>query len=320
MAYDTGVYTSPLDLLATIEAFADSLGWTVNTNSGVNTGGTGYSNQQRSFTSDDLTVNIVPDTGGGGRLRAQPSAAFTDGSTAFYAHTGSPATSGTVNTTVNMNEIGTGTGVAYHLFGSGSSPRYVHCVVELSAGVFSHFAFGTIEKFSSYVGGGYVTSLSWHTSVTTNIGLPFSGISRPTNQGRQWIRADGLVDLPSPGWREDWGSMSSGVNDPNFTSRLFKAGLNLATQRTPLAPIFAMAMTPETVSVQRHVCMGVVQDVRMVSMEGRQPGETLTIGSDTWRVFPLRSKSSTSSGGSPYTVIASEGHSALLGLAYRQFA
>lgn len=312
MAYATGIYTSPDDLLATISTFAAARGWTINTNSGVNTGGAGFTNKQRSFTSDSLTVNIVPDTGLGGALKAQPSTAWVNNSTAFYNHTGSPNTSGNVSTTVNMNQIGTGSGVAYHLFGNDSSPRYVHVVVEVTAGVYSHFAFGTLTKYGTYTGGGYVTSLSWSVSNWSQIGLPFSAINRNTTNGTQWVRADSLVGLGSPGWREDFGGLSNNA----FTQRLHRAGLSTAWQRSPLGPILCFAFATETTNpTTTNVCLGEVQDMRGISMEGREPGESLVIGGDTWRVFPTRNKSNPASSPAAYNITTTT--TTYLGIAYR---
>lgn len=315
MAYATGIYTSPDDLLASIATFAAARGWTVNTSVGVNTGGTGFTNKQRSLTSDSITVNIIPDTGAGGRLRAQPATAYINTSTPFYAHTGTPNNSGSVSTTVNMNEIGT-TGVAYHLFGNDASPRYIHVVVEVTAGVFSHFAFGTLQKFGTYTGGGYVTSLSFSTTTAGQTGMPFSALNRSTTNGTQWIRADGLVGLGSPAWRTSFGQVAATDGDSSFVSNLYKGGLSLAFQRTPLAPIFCFAQATETTTPQRNVCMGVVQDLRAVSLNGRQPGEVLTIGGDTWRLFPIRAKGGPGTGTAAYNI--STTHTGLLGLAYRE--
>lgn len=314
LQYQTGAYTSPKNLLDLLETFASTHGWTINTSVGL---GGDPANEQLSLSSDGHFVNIIADNTNG-RWRAQPSTAYSGTGVQFYAHTGSPNSSGTLPSTAVQMTLGVGSGVAYHFFASDAAPRYIHVVTETSAGRYSHFAFGTITKLGTYTGGGYVTALSMSPSVVWQSMYPF-GYDISTNNGTQWIRADNLVGLGSPGWRAEWGSFETSESGDAMTDNLWKVGLNVATQRSMLAPIFCTAEVTDGGVPSTGVLLGVVQNARLISMEGRQPGESLTIGSDVWRVFPFRQKFS-ATGIAAYVPggTAPNFHTALCGIAYRE--
>lgn len=313
LQYQAGAWTSPKNLLDLLETFASTHGWTVNTSTG--TGGD-PANEQLSLQSDGHVVNIIAENTNG-RWRAQPSTAFVNNSTNFYAHTGTPSNSNTITETVQFSLLN-GAGVAYHFFASDTSPRYIHIVAEVTAGRYSHFAFGTISKFGTYTGGGYVTGSSFSASAPGQSMFPF-GYDTNVANGTQWIRCDNLVGLGSPGWQEEWGSFEVNDTGEPMVNGLWKCGLDITTQRTMLAPIYVVAEAAEGSPVTSGVFLGVVQNVRLVSLEGRQPGETMTIGSDTWRVFPVKEKSS-ASGASAYSLAGTAPNftTAFCGLAYRQ--
>lgn len=313
LQYQTGVFTSAKNLLDLLETFASTHGWTVNTSTG--TGGD-PSNEQLSLQSDGHVVNIIAENTNG-RWRAQPSTAWINNSTNFYAHTGTPNSGGAVTTTVQFTLLN-GSGVAYHFFASDSAPRYIHVVAETTANRFSHFSFGTITKLGTWTGGGYVTGLAASTTVVTQTMYPFGYDINITN-GTQWLRVDNLVGLGSPGWRQEWGQFETNDGGEPMTNYLWKCGLDTQTQRSMLAPIFCVAEAAEGQPVSAGLLLGSIPNARFISMEGRQPGETLTIGSDTWRVFPIREKVS-ATGTAAYTAAgtAPNFHTALSGLAYRQ--
>ena len=317
MAYETGVSTSEEDLLAKIATFAAARGWTVNTGG---TGGDGPSGQC-SFNSDDIWVHVIA-VGASDRLEFQPSTAYISSGTAYRAHTNTPDSSGSANTFGRVEAI-PGPHTAYYLFGNDTSPRYIHCVIEVSSGVYSHFHFGTVEKFGTYTGGGYCTSLIW--SGTANSSRPpfasagVSGGPAMTSVHAQWFRTDGVLGAASPNWTREFGPMQNATTT-NYRSpekQLWVGGIMPITQRTILAPIFLRKNL--TVSAPgRNVNLGRVQDVRLVSMEFHSGGDELIIGSDTWKIFPARAKSVAAVGTSMtlFTTTDSGYH----GLAFRKFS
>ena len=71
--------------------------------------------------------------------------------------------------------------------------------------------------------------------------------------------------------------------------------------------------------------VGHIPDMRFVSMNGREPGEIITIGPDDWYLFPMHIKTTdgVSSTSSAYTNTFTSGgapnnDSNLMGLAYRK--
>jgi len=225
-----------------------------------------------------------------------------------------------------MNEIGTGVGTKYYFFGNSSSPRYVHVVAESAAGLFSHLSFGTIEKAGTFTGGGYLSSSSVSTG-TGNYRAPFGGkgSNSGTSGGTSWIYVPGLIGASGGGWNRNFGSLAySNSNALSFTDALWLPGIDAATQRTALAPIICLSFNNATsTAVDRSQIIGRVQGVRSLSMRTRDPGSSLTFGSDTWRVFPWRAKSD--AGGDNISAIYSYDstapfNSGLCGLAYLEFA
>jgi len=317
MAYETGVSTSEEDLLAKIAVFAAARGWT------VHTGGLGGDapSGQVSMNSDDLWVHAIA-VGASDRIHFQPSTGYTaGGATAFEDHPGSPDTTAASNTFGRFEAI-PGPHTAYYLFGNDSSPRYIHCVVEVSSGVYSHWHFGTVEKFGTYTGGGYVTSLIWSGSASTSR-PPFASAGASigpamTSVHAQWFRTDGVLGAASPNWTREFGPLQ---NAPTSSLRsaehmLWMGGLMPVTQRTILAPIFFRKNLTVS-SVGRNVNLGRVQDVRMVSMEFHSGGDEIIIGSDTWKIFPPRAKDTAAidSGMTTFTTTSS----GYWGLAFRKF-
>ena len=325
MAFQTGVYTSPANLLASLATFVATVGWTVHTTTGDGTGGTGgYGNVQLSISSDGIVINLLPTNALGGSLLGQPALTWIGTGTPYYAHTGSPNASGTLNTVAMMNGIGTGVGTGYSFYANNSSPRYVHVVAESSAGVYAHMSFGTLDKAGTFTGGGYLSGSSVGAG-TTSIRSPFGGKgSRVTTAtGTNWIYVPGLIG-ESGGWNQNFGGLGyQNNNGVCANDGLWYPGIDPTTQRTPLAPIICFSWdVPTSTAINRSHILGRVQDARSLSMRNRDPASTLIIGSDTWRVFPWRTKLDV--GGDANTIYGFSSsvpqNSGLNGIAYLEFA
>ena len=321
MAFETGVSTSPMDLLDKVRTFAAGVGWSVTTGGAGGDGPLGQVSMESA--ADGVFIHAISEAASH-RIRSMIATGYTGPSTQFYAHAGSANNSATVSDHVHVRAPNFGgTHVAYWLFGNASAPRYIHCVVEVTAGKFLHWSFGTISKFSAgaWTGGGYNTGMFWPDSVPTGSSWPFS--HRPgTANAKAYMRADGLLGAGTPGWKRDFGTVANGLSDTNsFTNWLMAGGLNSFTQRSVLAPIYAKVEQSESGGVQQNMILGVFPDVRMVSLDGRIPGEVLTVGSDDWYVFPVREKpASPATGSSAYSMTGSapNHHFNLLGLAYKR--
>lgn len=290
MAYETGSYSSPVDLLGKIAAFATARGWSV-TSGGA--GGDSPGQYSMESEADGLFIHAIAENSST-RIRSMPASGYTSSGTDFFAHSGSANNTSTLTQHVILQPL-SGAGVAYHLFGNDSAPRFIHVVAEPTAGHFIHWSFGTIQKYGTWTGGGYSTATSWlpTSTVAGNQAILFDSRS-PISASKQYLRCDGLLGRSSPAWSQSAGSLSLGtINGANYPVQTIARQMNPWTGRTSLAPIYSILKAADTDSLlntSRALILGVYQDVRFVSMDGRNPGEVLTLGSDEWLLFPLRWK------------------------------
>lgn len=186
---------------------------------------------------------------------------------------------------------------------SNATADYVHCVLEVQTGVFLHLHFGNLIHFGTWTGGGYYSCTVWNLGDNTQgnpISIPGSNShtapfdNQPTfvfdwtvhyEQGADhWIAPSGDTTQGGVIRRQGRGSVRGGFGRAfkNITESLF-SGL------IPLAPILIgkvqQADTPPTIRF-----IGEVPDFRMINMTNLAPADEFSIGSDTWKVFPLSSK------------------------------
>lgn len=288
MSYQTGTSTGPADLVDKIRLFAAGMGWSVDFNGARTDGTTGQVVVMRSgalscafFTS--TAAGSTSDPGqyvGAYTFRG----AYNSGLNAMAQASRS---SGTI-----CNRM-TGPYLAYWLFGGAT---YLHCVVELSAGLFRHIGVGLLDGAGLLTTGAYNHALRW-SSDASYIDVPGSsshavpwddtGTSAP-GRGTEVhadsdgvspriikIERDGSTDQGFGGWR---GTSATGLVQP-----LAACGLSTLTGRAMLIPlIVAGSRTGGYRSI-----LGAPLDMRLVRMDAIAPGDMITIGADTWRCFPV---------------------------------
>lgn len=195
---------------------------------------------------------------------------------------------------------------------SNVSGDYVHVVLEWSTGKFRHMLFGKLTQFGTWPGGNgsYFGGSTWSQSGLGNsvIGgainqpnstthtLPFDNhISNnpPTEWSCNYSNGTDVWISPTEGLlgavqhRQGRGSIRGGAN------RMYKnIQESLFTSLIPLAPVVLGAVklsdTPPTIRF-----IGQVPDFRMINVNHLAPAGEFTIGSDTWKCFPLASKGQT---------------------------
>lgn len=338
MAFETGVSLSPSDLLSRLETRLNTDGWTIIRN-------IGSPGSQLSVSDSSAAVGtqfnfIADNTAASAHIKMQPSTGDAGIGAAFYAHTGSPNTSGTIGSYVSMghepsltDQGFSGTHVAYFFFtGSTSAGRYCHIVVEGTAGVYFHMMFGTVEKAGTFSGGAYASATSFDDTSSLHWMWEFTGPS--PGVATNWFRNDDhftsigqTTDVGASRWFEDVAFAGNIGSSTQMFAPLYQGGLQTFNQRTPFCPIWMTvwnALSPGITTTAWKLC-GHIPDVRFVSMDGREPGETIVIGADTWHIFPMHRK--TTDGSSitsvAYTDTFSSGSapnhdSNLMGLAFRQ--
>ncbi len=299
MAFETGVSTSPSDLLAKIETHAvATAGWTLVRNNG--SPGAQLSISDGSATEANQFNFLADNTAAIANISMQPSVGDGGVGVAFTAHTGSPENSGANGTFIVMGHRGSatdqgfsGTHVAYFIFsGSTTNGRYMHVVVEGTAGVYFHMMWGTIEKAGTFVGGQYATSLFVRSQ--GEFVWPFE-FSNAQTRATQWVRCDDFyttvgqtTDAGASRWFEGIGMAHNNVSSANYAAPWYQGGLIEFNQRTPFGPNLIIvwdALTPSATTTA-HKIIGHIPDMRLCSLQGRSSGDVVTIGADDWHLFP----------------------------------
>ena len=86
----------------------------------------------------------------------------------------------------------------------------------------------------------------------------------------------------------------------SFGAALWACEPNLAAKAKPLVPYTFLASV-DFEAAYRWGAVGQLPDARRVNMRGLSAGEALTIGTDTWRVYPLVNSDASVGVGNPYT-------------------
>lgn len=224
----------------------------------------------------------------------------------------------------------TGPYPSYHFF---EDDNYIHIVVEISSGLYRHFGCGQMLKLGNWTGGAYAMGFYW-SQTTADIDNPtgaidhsavFSGY-RPNNSTRpSGIHAEGLPHSTYVGIRyyRESSATSAVDNDGNNVGNVQSAGWRggmytqfMATRQSalngfrPLQPIAMFQIdtlaTPDTLRL-----LGYIPDMRNINVFGLQPGQEITVGSDTWVVFPVTRKGN-------FGLSFNQEQSYNLGLAYKK--
>ncbi len=315
MAYETGVSTGPSNLIGKIYTHAGSNGWTQVRNNGSGGDGSGqHSISDGSATAGFQLNMIADDSAADANVSLQPSISDSGVGVAFYDHTGSPDDTGAAGTFVRWGQwdaVGaidqgfSGTSVAYHIFsGTAEAGRYIHVVVEGTTGVFWHLSFGSCDRAGTLDGGQYVTALN--VNADFNNFFPFQSLNG-NSLSAQWFRDDDNFAITAAAhetdgvswWHQDIGWAGLYGSTVSFVAPLYVHGLQGFNQRTPFGPnwLTTWALRSPTIPSTAHKIVGRTPDIRFCSMDGREPNEEITIGSDTWLIFPMHVKNATFSTG-----------------------
>lgn len=285
MAYETGTATNVDTLLSALAVFAGSNGWTINYNGNRTVSG---ANPGKALM---ITRNLAHTC-----FASFLSSSVTNASAGYvpyiqvYGHETYNAANGTELQSgasgLALSNIMPGPFASYHFFANEnpSSDTYLHVVVEYSPGFYRHFGTGILNKFGGVTTGHYIYGTYWDQGTFPNYkGSPDASLhSVPfdSNEGnapfRNRIRAD--RDGLSPSWAT--GGSSSGFFGQRSDFYAFASG---QTQRAVLWPFLAYVTRPSS----NNSLIGMPPNVRAVSLEYLLPGESLTLGSDTWKVFPI---------------------------------
>lgn len=307
-AYETGTATDTTDLIGKLITFATGQGWTVNTPASGRVFTKGGIYFGLNWDADDVWVAGATGYNAGSAWSAQPGASAVQ---------------------PRSNDMA-GPFTAYHFF-AGTSPDYLHVVVEKTPGVFKHFMFGQLVKHGTFTGGEYIGAVYWHMTVSgaaqnpnapnwASHAVPFdANAGSATATHRSAVRAD--IDSKSNNWMvfrdaNTWnGNYAKGVvrgigsAGGGLYESLHARSPSEFNSITPLLPILVCADRPSSLVSP----LGYAPDLRYINMANLNPGQELDIGGVEWLCFPLIQKTDTYNNTS--SAVPSSG---TYGLAYRK--
>lgn len=302
MAYETGSASSVNDLLDKLRIFALAAGWTVDYwGNRTNAGGASQGNGLNALAINKGGHHFVlyHDTSSSSTSDPTPRIRSYSYVGPWVSASGSDLQA-VRSTTVSANNVPL-PGVAYHFF-TDSARAYLHAVVEITPGRFTHFGLGVLEK----VGGGsecpYVYGLRWNFSA--------SAINSATSaqHALPWDNDCGSSSLPAVAFRADsdgvsprfyemkqdssdttmtggggFRSNNSGSGYAHLGRELMRHAPSALTGRAVLVPAIVLAERSAGVSS----LVGTPPDLRLVRIDNVAQGAVMTIGADEWKTFPV---------------------------------
>ena len=294
--YATGTPTSLSDFLNALATFATSAGWTVDFNGVAHfSGATDY--YLAVHKDSCFLCYYVPNTAAlPGSLQIQ-----LWGATGYAGSTAPSAQAG-------ANAVGpaalfpppAGPYNAYHFFSTATSGiDYLHTLLEYSSGSFLHLHGGCLNPVGGATPATYASSTTWSQLAGGNSAndsgpsggnwTPFSA-EAPNSQGYRAVQVRATVDSVAR-----W--FFPGATSPARLVGAVKANSKNvhAFQRSPntfnlLVPFIPLSLYVERAVGNVYSYIGDVIDMRWVNLANNQAKDEITIGSDTWKLFPVISK------------------------------
>jgi hypothetical protein len=322
MAYQTGTSTSMNDLMNKLSTFAVANGWTQD----QYTAEAGTTDGKMSLHKGTVyDVHFAWNSSESPSIAIYQSLGFIAAGTDLWDHTddsgNGPASTPSTYSTWNslyynyrfISEIGSGPYTSYCFFQDNGPPDYLHVALEFAPYTYRHFGFGNLDKAWNWTGGEYCYG---HIQRSSNPGgqdtlLPSVGSSSTTSADRHaTIHAEGLPGEPASSkwgtfallvalgssWRDRAGEYQirfvGGAPGGPIGSVFNNMPSNSGDGFLPLAAN-AIWYRDTTPSPDNIYFMGFQPDVRTLNMRNFQPQDEVTIGGDTWKIFPSVRKQNT---------------------------
>ncbi|MCD6358519.1 MAG: hypothetical protein J7L90_00970 [Dehalococcoidia bacterium] len=294
MAYLTSSATDVDGLLDAIRLFAIDQGWTANTHEAITDGM--WLHLSKGVAHFDLYTDNDAPANYGVDFCIRGATGYDGGA----AHTAQPGAR-TDTLWVGTSDLGSGPFVAHHLF---AGDDFIHCVVEISSGRYAHLGFGTLEKAGVYDGGEYCYGTRWYLD---NISYTWDYSSAQhhypfANSGAQVRFTEN--DLDGSDTYKDWAVFSLGLG--STTGTLYASSFDNGSGAVGSTPIAINAnrqpnyfngismLIPFTIACGRAnnlTCiLGAPKELRYINIKYLTSGQELTLGSDTWLIFPTKQK------------------------------
>jgi len=163
MSYQTGTASSPVDLLQKLATWLATIGWTVDSSASDASGwrmhvhkGSVYANFRAAMSETAVSIfdNTYYSTTSWSGICLYLGSGY-NGLNNWKTQPGGPVADGYSSTVGSVAPMAIGSVVAYHFFADSTGDNII-VVVERTAGVFTHFGWGTsLEKIGAWTGGPY---------------------------------------------------------------------------------------------------------------------------------------------------------------------
>lgn len=282
MAYSEQTASSPDDVINKIAVFAAANGWTVDRNN------LSSSNRTMTLHYGATTDYVHLYNVDGSNIWILGSVGYDSGLTPVaHPNRSNPA----------VANAGVGPYTKLYMFANASPAPHIHCVIELTGGIFRHLSFGMIDKLGTWTGGTFVDATYWSTGqdfvfeFSTRHSPIFDSHAGAVDNFFGSLRCDIPLDGRTNAWAQMWADSSY-----RAYTRLAGGGPMVVQFYNRNDPPFSGQVTLGTflVEVFRIGGMwspaGTIPNVRYLNMLRFNPGQEITVGSDVWKVFPMARK------------------------------
>jgi hypothetical protein len=318
MAYETGTASSLSNLLGKISTFAQANGWTedeldtVNGNFAFHKNDIYISMRWNVADPEVLAIYQALDYDAG----EEPGDHTDDSGNGYNTNTSHSNTN--LDNERCIDDIGDGPFSSYYFF---EDDNYLHIVVEISSNVFRHMAFGEIDKYSDWTGGEYCCSQNQFAAGPTDYRNTVLFDARYGYTSGDFARRAATIhveDLPNQDANGKWGQIW-GINAlasvPTDSAGEDKINIQGGMRGGPIARHFAnipsSASTGMVTMVQIGAwyidtvtdyvyLLGYMPDIRFLNIRNFAPKQEVTIGSDTWVIFPTSQRTESAGTDSTY--------------------
>lgn len=297
MAYLETTADSPEDLIDVIVTFAQANGWTVDGNT----------------IDGSLRTAAIHRSGDIVMLYNENTTSLVLRGCTAYNPANPPASQTNVSNPTPCN-LGAGPYSTVYLFTDTTPAEHVYAVVQTTGGIYYHIALGMLEKFGTYTGGTFFDSLYWKRTTASQVfrwgsqhsalfdyGLGVDGSTDPLRCGN--IRCD----IPADGITNAWAQMGRSFTEPSTAHRVRSGLYSGLTENTNGASwLTTHAYTRNAAPFSAQVMLGTIRfdvyrdgvtphwspigtvpNLRYLNMQRYSAGQEISVGGDTWKVFPM---------------------------------
>lgn len=303
MAFETGTASDRNDLLSKLKTFAENNGWTTDLDTISSDGRLSIhinnvyihfdtTSENRAFPTNwglsDETDNII--------VAAQSSSYNSGNAVNYYGHPDSLVTNFVDSNRAELRRLDTSFGYQFFSGGAGD-PDYIYMVVEGKADQYTHLMFGDIDKAGSYTGGEFMLNTKWQWWSQVSQGYlssqhnSFLGSGITTSSTffvdeSTTIHPDRsvLLDIQTFSIAN---IVSIGLATRSFNAHIIPTGQIGPSGITPLFSIPVMISLQDALSSDDYLYLGEIPNMKLCSLAGRSARDEVTIGADTWVLYPF---------------------------------